>query len=458
MDFLSHYTPTEHSDSSDDPSSETQLQTLPPPSSKTLVSGTVEHVTFDSSTFDAYERRHARVVVQPNLLSKRPRSPPTQAHSPKQGKSEGLQTPHDDTYTDLKTRPKKSKRQSTDNFLVPTSTLHIDPHADYQGRSWTAPPSTARTFAQLEQYTPYIPKQPRVTLHAAHRNGVRVVRFSPLYGHLLLSGGMDGFARVWNTERAECARDYKGHTKMVRDVCFMDDGTSFLTAGFDGSVKWWDIESGRVKGSYRTEGMPACVRAKPGEANEFLVACSSQKILQIDVRDARSVVQEYDQHMGGVNSITFVGDNRKFVSSADDKVLRVWEYGIPVVIKYVSDPTMHSMPVTLLHPNRKWLVCQSMDNNVLVYTAKDRFKQNIKKRFKGHLVAGYACGLTFSPDGRFIGSGDSLGRLFFWDWKSSRLFRTTQAHKGICIDLDWHPTKSSLVASCGWDGDIKLWD
>lgn len=269
---------------------------------------------------------------------------------------------------------------------------------------------------------------------------------------------MDGFARIWNTERAECARDYKGHTKMVKDVCFMDDGASFLTAGFDGGVKWWDVESGRVKGSYLTEGMPACVRAKPGEANEFLVACSSQKILQIDVRDARSVVQEYDQHMGGVNSITFVEDNRKFVSSADDKVLRVWEYGIPVVIKYVSDPTMHSMPVTLLHPNRKWLVCQSMDNNVLVYTARDRFKQNFKKIFKGHLVAGYACGLTFSPDGRFIGSGDSLGRLFFWDWKSSRLFRTAQAHKGVCIDVDWHPTKSSLVASCGWDGDIKLWD
>eukprot|EP00171_Calliarthron_tuberculosum_P008252 IDg8252t1 len=178
----------------------------------------------------------------------------------------------------------------------------------------------------------------------------------------------------------------------------------------------------------------------------------------MDVRDANNIVQQYDQHMGAVNSITFVDDNRRFVSSADDKVLRVWEYGIPVVIKYISDPTMHSMPVVAPHPNRKWLACQGMDNRVTVFSARDRFKLNSKKSFRGHIAAGYACGLTFSPDGRFLASGDSKGRAFFWDWKTSQMFRTLHPHKGVCIDVCWHPTKTSLVATCGWDGAIKLWD
>jgi pre-mRNA-processing factor 17 len=168
-------------------------------------------------------------------------------------------------------------------------------------------------------------------------------------------------------------------------------------------------------------------------------------------------VQTYE-HMGAVNSITFVDENRRFVSSSDDKVIRVWDVGIPICLKYISDPTMHSCPVTVLHPNTKWIGCQSMDNNVRVYGVLDRFKLNAKKHFDGHLVAGYACGLAFSPDGRFMASGDSMGRAFFWDWKTSRMIRAMQGHKGVCIDVSWHPTVPSRVATCGWDGDIKLWD
>lgn len=38
------------------------------------------------------------------------------------------------------------------------------------------------------------------------------------------------------------------------------------------------------------------------------------------------IVQEYDRHLGAVNTITFVDNNTKFVSTSDDKSLRVWEW------------------------------------------------------------------------------------------------------------------------------------
>ena len=62
-------------------------------------------------------------------------------------------------------------------------------------------------------------------------------------------------------------------------------------------------------------------------------------------------MQEYDQHLGAVNSITFVDDNRRFISTSDDKTVRVWDYGFPVVIKYIADPTMHSIPSVAVSPN-----------------------------------------------------------------------------------------------------------
>lgn len=55
--------------------------------------------------------------------------------------------------------------------------------------------------------------------------------------------------------------------------------------------------------------------------------------------------------MGPVNSITFVEDGKRIVSTSDDKSMRVWEWDIPVDIKYIADPSMHSMPYVSVHPN-----------------------------------------------------------------------------------------------------------
>lgn len=351
------------------------------------------------------------------------------------------------------------------SVLVPKTEWHVPTHEDITLRtksSWLKPPGRARTFEELEEYTPYIPKRVIHTYSAAHDRGVGVLRFFPGYGHLLLSAGLDGVVKMWDVHsHRKCMRSYTGHSKGIRDVCFTNDGRMFLTAGFDRSILLWDTETGRVLGSFSgNRAIPYCVRfhMDDDKQNEFLAGCSDKKVIQLDVRNGDKIIQSYDQHMGAVNSIAFVDDYRRFVSSADDKVLRVWEYGIPVVIKYVSDPSMHSMPVLSVHPNGKYMCCQSMDNTIPVYSVQERFKLNRKKLFSGHLVAGYACGLSFSPDGRFVVSGDSMGRIFFWDWKSTRMFRVMKAHDGVAIDVAWHPTESSRVASCGWDGDIKLWD
>lgn len=55
--------------------------------------------------------------------------------------------------------------------------------------------------------------------------------------------------------------------------------------------------------------------------------------------------------MGPVNTITFVDENRRFVTTSDDKTIRAWDFDIPVTIKYIAEPYMHSMPAVTIHPN-----------------------------------------------------------------------------------------------------------
>ena len=93
------------------------------------------------------------------------------------------------------------------------------------------------------------------------------------------------------------------------------------------------------------------------------------------------------------------------MSTSDDKKIFVWEYGIPVVIKHVSEPDMHAAPAVAKHPEDTYVVCQNLDNKITVYeTAQSKFRLR-NKTFKGHVVAGYACDVAFSPDGQFLLSG-----------------------------------------------------
>ncbi|KAH8499762.1 hypothetical protein H0E87_015124 [Populus deltoides] len=279
----------------------------------------------------------------------------------------------------------------------------------------------------------------------------------PKYGHLILSAGMDTKVKIWDVfNSGKCMRTYMGHSKAVRDISFCNDGTKFLTASYDKNIKYWDTETGQVISTFSTGKIPYVVKLNPDDdkQNILLAGMSDKKIVQWDMNSGQ-ITQEYDQHLGAVNTITFVDNNRRFVTSSDDKSLRVWEFGIPVVIKYISEPHMHSMPAISLHPNSNWLAAQSLDNQILIYSTRERFQLNKKKRFAGHIVAGYACQVNFSPDGRFVMSGDGEGKCWFWDWKSCKVFRTLKCHEGVCIGCEWHPLEQSKVATCGWDGLIK---
>jgi pre-mRNA-processing factor 17 len=147
------------------------------------------------------------------------------------------------------------------------------------------------------------------------------------------------------------------------------------------------------------------------------------------------------------------------VSTSDDKKILVWEFDIPVPIKYIADPAMHCIPSVSVHPSHAFFAGQSMDNKIVVYSCGDKVRQITKKTFVGHNNSGYACKIDFSPNGKYVVSGDGLGQVYFWDWKTTKCYRKFHAHdNGPCMAAVWHPLFPSRVATCGWDGLIKIWD
>lgn len=63
--------------------------------------------------------------------------------------------------------------------------------------------------------------------------------------------------------------------------------------------------------------MAYTVRSHPDDPTVLLAGMQNKKIIQFDVRTG-DIVQEYDYHLGAVNTVSFIDENRRFISTSGE--------------------------------------------------------------------------------------------------------------------------------------------
>ena len=402
---------------------------------------------------------------------------------------------------------------ATSSHAAESSTFEGAERYDYQGRTYMHVPQDLgsvdlrREMPPVSERKNYVPKKLVHTFGGSgkgktgHSGAITQTRFFPDSGHLLLSASADTKILLWDAyHERSLLRSYKGHARSVNDVDFAPDGRSFVSASFDRTMKLWDTETGVCLNRFGTGATPHVVRVHPERPWEFIAGMGDKKIVQFDtrvggadagdagassmdrtglitqstalsktsdVRNRDALIQEYDHHLGPINTLTFCDSSRRFISTSDDKSIRAWEYNIPVPIKFIAEPHMYPLVRSSPHPSGKYVAFQSADNQILVYSSADKFRQHRKKAFRGHNVAGYAVDVAVSPDGNVVASGDSAGYVCFWDWKTCKMWhkiavngdgKAAKGAGGAVVSVGWHPRESSKVVTGGVDGTLKYWD
>ena len=65
--------------------------------------------------------------------------------------------------------------------------------------------------------------------------------------------------------------------------------------------------------------------------------------------------------------------------------------------------------------------------------------------------------LAYSPDGEFLATGDTHGRVQIWQIKDAQVYATFLGHRNWVWSLAWSPD-SKIIASGGEDHQVKFWD
>jgi pre-mRNA-processing factor 17 len=366
-----------------------------------------------------------------------------------------------------------------DTSTTETTKFHGTAERDYLGRTYMHVPQDLDIDLHKEpgSIQNYAPKK-LIHTYKYHNKPITALRFIPKSSHLLLSASADSKLALWDAYHDRTLlRTFHGHNKALTDANFSPSGTTFLSASFDRQVKLWDTETGACVSRFTTGKTPHCLVFHPDPSgHEFIAGMSDKKIVAFDTRSGE-VTQEYDHHLGAINTLVFVDEGRRFMSTSDDKSLRAWEWGIPVPIKFIADPEMFALTRACVHPSGKYVAYQSGDNQIVVYAAGDKFRQNRKKGFRGMNTAGLAVDVAISPDGGIVASGDSGGYACFWDWKTGKMWHKFLATEGkfggkgkgkggedlgrvgepvTCVV--WNEQESSKVATGGRDGMVRYWD
>ncbi|AMD22944.1 HHR175Cp [Eremothecium sinecaudum] len=343
------------------------------------------------------------------------------------------------------------------------STFHGKAQKDYLGRGILHPPADVGVEFDKEplSFKCYLPKK-IIHRYEGHKGGVTALHFIPKSAHLFASGGNDNTVRLWDMYHDRgLLRDYCGHSKPIRDISFSPSGAQLASSSYDGSVKIWDTETGDVKHRILPHAIPNCISFHPINGNELIVGLSNSEIKHYDLRTSgkNAVIQTYDHHTSAVNALKYFPDGSKFISSSDDKTVRIWDNQINIPIKQIADTSQYSMPWLQVHPEKNYFASQCMDNSIQVFSMKPKYKRHPKKTFKGHMVTGFNIKLDISPDGKYLTSGDAKGKLYIWDWKTAKILKTLNVPaEDALTNVAWSPQETSKVICGGTNGRISLFD
>jgi WD40 repeat protein/tRNA A-37 threonylcarbamoyl transferase component Bud32 len=177
----------------------------------------------------------------------------------------------------------------------------------------------------------------------AHLGGVQSVAFSQ-NGAVLASGGADRTAKVWSGDGARLVRTLLGHAEAVRAVAVSPDGQTVATVnnGTPSTVRLFSTATWRDR---RLFGHTASIYALAfSDDGQILASAGFDKTVRLwDVEDGRERGQLVG-HAQLVTAVAFAPDRRTFVSVGMDAAAVVWQTATRThepedLLRYSRDPS-----------------------------------------------------------------------------------------------------------------------
>jgi WD40 repeat protein/serine/threonine protein kinase/tetratricopeptide (TPR) repeat protein len=292
---------------------------------------------------------------------------------------------------------------------------------------------------------------PPLGLLDGKRNGgvLRGAVFAPS-GDRIVTYGLDGFIRVWETAAGRLAGPPPQHESDVWAAAFRPDGRRLATAS-DPGIRVWDVESGRLVGeSYRSELRFTGVTFSPD--GRTIMATSDDGVVQLfDAATGRAGGWPL-AFAGGLGWLAFRPDGRLLASGGVDGTVRFFNVATGREVGPVLEHRGRIMGLTFW-PDGRWLVTVGRDGTVRIWDVTP-----LAPAARGVLGASNVRTVEFSPDGRLLATYGFDGAARVFEAATGRPILPPLVHASGPVRVARFSPDGRLLATGGDDSLVRLWD
>lgn len=289
-----------------------------------------------------------------------------------------------------------------------------------------------------------------------HKQGVIRAEFSPDGKYLSLSN-KDFHVNIWDVSSGKSLAMIDGFNEWPAQVAYTPDSKLLLTSDYE-KIKIWEVPSGK---SYKTidkveepfalnpDGKYLVGKFKPSDGAYQLKLYSfpsGELVKSID-----------DAHEKIIRCIHWSTDGSVFASSSDDGTIKIWEGITGKLLKAISA----GKKVGLFRFCSKGMLIAAVvgDDPASFLKPAEVFVFEVASGKLVKKIEGFSKGLedlSFSPDGKYLVTGERTPKASLWNVETWELAKTFDDHKYWVSHVSVSPNGKYLLT--GSADEFTLWD